>query len=223
MNFDNVVDDSSLSELRALEEAIKEAFLPAEMKDSDLSVGEEVFFPESAKLRSKILMADDRNIILDKTDLSKNKQLELIDDVDALNNFVIEGDDGQSVETSFDDIPQEAFLPDFEGSSVDVAMARDVFFPKEGDEVLDNNSFDEKIFFDRHENLKTLMLDIKSLLDSGRIYHAKKTYNDLVNKLKNSSLSKEEGLFLKEKIKALYDEIHLKNLEVEALKRLERN
>jgi len=231
MVFEDYARDDSLTEINELQTAIKEAFLPRGEFSKNIIVDDEVFLPEDAKFRAKVFMAEDRNLLLQESDVSRNPDFETIEDVAFFHekNNRLSEEDGFSVDvikkfhSSLDDVPQEAFLPEFENPLADAELAKEVFFPKEDSELLDANPFfDEEIFFHRHPNFKNLFDDVRSSLESGRIIHAKKLYNQLRSILNSENFKTVESVFVKKKMLSLYEDIRLKHLEAEAIKRLER-
>ena len=234
MVFEESMNNTSLADIKEMQEAVKEAFLPKSERFQDISTMEEVFLPEEVKLQGKIFLAEDRNVFLQSVDVSKNKSLDMIEDADVFYKKYFEADsveekfDNEDYSSKFDVVPsveefsEEAFLPRFEDPLTSPELAKEVFFPKESDNLLsEDSSFDEKIFFDRNPDIKTFFDEIPSLLDSGRILHAKKIYNQLRSKIVGMSLDKEAFDFLSSSLKRLYSDIRLKYLEAEAIKRLE--
>lgn len=114
---------------------------------------------------------------------------------------------------ALDSADQESFIPESEEPVLqDLALAKEVFFPEE--------SKKDEPLLGYHPELEDLTAECKSALESNRVIHAKKMFNQLRLQVLRTNLEEDDQKYYHDVLEKLFNEIHLKQLEAEAIKRL---
>lgn len=213
VSFEESMNNTNLEDIQEMQKAVEEAFLP-KGKHLNIESSEEAFLPEETKLQGKILLAEDRKYFLN------NKKQKVPEPV--LVPEVTEEDMRYSTEALLEESPEDAFIPPSETPLADPLTAREVFYPREETFDEDEGRTFERIL-DENAELKAAFDEARSVLEQGRVYHAKKSYNKARDILvtHHERFQPAEAQRVHDELKKLYDDIYLKHLEAEAIKRLE--
>ena len=109
----------------------------------------------------------------------------------------------------------EAFLPEISQLG-DASLAKDVFFPE-----VKKYKYSPKFLSNYYQELEQLTKECQSAINAGQISYAKKLYNEARVTFISSHMEGEDREKMYELIQSLFDQINLKKLEEEAIKRLQ--
>ena len=119
------------------------------------------------------------------------------------------------IKAALDAADEESFIPVANDPVLqNLSMAKEVFFPEEkADE-------EPKGLLGYYSELEQLTNECKSALESDRVIHSKKTFNQLRLQVLRTDLPEHDQKVYHKILEDLFNEIHLKQLEAEAIKRL---